>query len=97
MAKGKAYSASLKSKVVLEALKENKTLAELSSWCGVHSKVISRWKNEAIAALPNLFLPDKKAGQDKEKQDLIDELYRQIGTLKVELDWLKKKSNPFRG
>lgn len=97
MAKGKAYSASLKSKVVLEALKEDKTLAELSSKFGVHSKVISRWKNEAIAALPKLFLPDKKASQDKEKQDLIDELYRQIGTLKVELDWLKKKSSPFRG
>ena len=79
MAKGKTYSAVQKSKIVLEALKEEKTLAELSSKYGAHSKVISRWKNEIIEALPKLFLPDKKSIEDKEKQDLIDELYRQIG------------------
>ena len=95
MAKGKTYGAVLKSKVVLEALKEDKTLAELSAKYGVHSKVISRWKNEAIAALPRLFVPDKKALQDKERQVLIDELYRQIGQLKFELEWLKKKSADF--
>ena len=97
MAKKKVYSASQKSKVVLEALKEDKTLAELSSKYEIHSKVISRWKNEAIEALPKLFLPDKKASQDKEQEALVDELYRQIGTLKVELDWLKKKSGTFHG
>ena len=95
MTKGKTYSAAEKSKIVLEALKEEKTLAELSSKYGAHSKVISRWKNETIEALPKLFLPDRKSSEDKERQALIDELYRQIGQLKVELDWLKKKSATF--
>jgi len=68
--KRKRYSAQFKSQVALEALKEQKTLTELSGEYGIHSNQISLWKKQLLEEA---------------------ELYRQIGQLKVELDWLKKK------
>jgi len=87
----KSYNAAFRAKVALEAVKEEKTLAELSSIYGVHANQISRWKKQLLEFLPDLFT-DRRKKKDKQQEELISELYRQIGQLKVELDWLKKKS-----
>ena len=87
----KTHSAGFKAKVALEASKQEKTIAQLSGLFGVHAKMITKWKKHMLQELPGIFSGmHKKANKDSEK--LIQELYRQIGQLKVELDWLKKKS-----
>lgn len=89
--KRKQHSDSFKAKVALEAIKENMTLAELSQKYGVHSTQILRWKKKALESMPGIFSQSAEhVVQDADKEK--DELYRQIGQLKVELDWLKKKS-----
>ena len=87
----KKHSASVKAHAALAAIREEKTKAELSAQFGVHSKTIQEWKRKALNGLPLIFSDSRKL---KENEDalLIDELYRQIGQLKVELDWVKKKS-----
>ena len=86
----KSYPSSFKSKVVLRTLKEDLTMAELSSKFEIHRCLIQRWKSEAIEGLPQLF-SEKLSNKHKKDEDLISELYKQIGQLKVENDWLKKK------
>lgn len=87
----KSYSSSFKVQVALSAIKEERTVAELSSHYSVHPNQIRTWKKHLKNNASSLFA---KKGKRKEKENdaLIDELYRQIGRLKVELDWLKKKS-----
>ena len=87
----KSYDATFRAKVALEAVKGEKTLAELSSTFRVHPNQICKWKKQLLEYLPDLFT-DRRKRKDREQEELIDELYRQIGQLKVELDWLKKKS-----
>ena len=83
------YTPVFKAKVVLEALREVKTSSELSSLYGVHPVQIRHWKSHVSKNLPELFNNHKA---DHQQQALVEELYRHIGQLKVELDWLKKKS-----
>ena len=84
-------TAGFKAKVALEALKGEKTIAQLSSEYGVHGNQIRQWKNKLVEELPAVF-QDRRRRSEKEGEELTAELYRQIGQLKVELDWLKKKS-----
>ena len=86
----KIFPINFKSKVVLRKLKEDLTMAELSSKFEIHRCLIQRWKSEAIEGLPELF-SDKFSKNKKKDEELISELYKQIGQLKVENDWLKKK------
>jgi transposase len=86
----KRYPSKFKAKVALEAMKEDQTMAELSAKFGVHRVQIQRWKNEALTQLPVLF-GRMKSKKEKDDKSLIEELYKQIGKLKVENDWLKKK------
>ncbi|MCG8549520.1 MAG: hypothetical protein MI799_03860 [Desulfobacterales bacterium] len=88
----KNYTGKFKAKVVVDVIRENETLAELSSKYQVHRTMLNRWKKEAIEGLPTLFSSAKKKGQN-DTQGLIDELYKKIGQLEVENDWLKKKVN----
>lgn len=81
-----------KSKVVLEALKEEKTTAELASQYQQHPAQIRTWKSEALKGLEEVFADKRRRTNDNDKEQTIQELYRQIGQLKVEVDWLKKKS-----
>ena len=87
----RGHDAALKARVALEALKEEKTMAQLSSEFGVHVNQIRQWRQRLLEELPSLF-SDRRKKQDKEGEELMSELYRQIGQLKVELEWLKKKS-----
>jgi transposase-like protein len=86
----KFHPPAFKAKVAMEAIKGEKTIAQLSGIYGVHSSLVTKWKAVAITSLEHIFAnPKQVTGKDKE--ELIDELYRQIGQLKVQIDWLKKK------
>ena len=86
----KRYSAGYKAKVALEAAKEQKTLSELSNEFQLHANQISQWKKQLLDEAKNIFLNKSHNSQNKQQQ-LEDQLYQQIGQLKVENDWLKKK------
>ena len=85
------YSAEFKAKVVLEVLKEQETLSEIAGRYGIHPTQIAKWKRTFLDRSPELF---SQAGKDEAKQRASqeDDLYKKIGRLQVELDWLKKKS-----
>lgn len=87
----KNHDATFKAMVALEAVKEEKTLAELSSEYSVHANQIGQWRKQLLKELPTLF-SDRKKKAEREREEVESELYKQIGQLKVELDWLKKKS-----
>lgn len=90
----KQYDGAFKLKVILETYKNEKTLAQIASEYQVHTTQIHFWKNQFKAEGPAIF--QKSKDQEKiELKGLVDELYRQIGQLKVERDWLKKKSEIF--
>ena len=86
----KQFSKEFKAKVALEAMKGLKTSAEISSEYAVHPTQIAQWKKELREGLADVF-KGKKSAADKSKDQLIDELYKQIGQLQVENGWLKKK------
>ena len=84
----KKYSADFKAKVAIDALRETKTLAQLATEYGVHPNQIRDWKNELVGNSKQIF-----EGKNKGTSDSIEPaLFEEIGRLKIELDWLKKKS-----
>ena len=89
-AKRRRYSARFKSEVAIEAIKERKTLSELSGEYSVHPNQIGLWKKELLREADQIFSNNRQR-KEKEREHLEQELYSQIGQLKVELDWLKKK------
>ena len=86
----KRYGSEFKSKVALEAIKEQKTLAELSGEFQIHPNQISQWKKQLLENANIIFLNNSDKIQKKQQQ-IEAKLYQQIGQLKVENDWLKKK------
>jgi transposase-like protein len=90
MAIRKTHSGIFKGKVALEAVKEEKTIAELAGQYEVHPTQIKAWKQHLLSHVDELFV-DKRQKRDQDKEELIEELYKQIGQLKVEVDWMKKK------
>jgi len=92
----KKYNSAFKARVALEAIGEQKTLAELASEYDVHPTQITNWKKELQERAGEVF--EKNASREtKAAQGREAELYRQIGQLKVEVDWLKKKSKEVFG
>jgi putative transposase len=87
--KPKSYSAGLKAKVALAALKEEKTVNELASVYEVHPNLVKQWKKHLLEGVPELFSRGRSV-QEKEQEELTARLYQQIGQLQVELNWLKK-------
>jgi len=85
----RAHNGAFNAKVALEAIKGEKSLAQLSGEFGVNANQIAQWRKQALKELPNLS-SNRHKRKDREKEDLISELYRQIDQLKVEVDWLKK-------
>jgi len=84
------HSNSSKVKLALEMIKGAEPVSAICSRYGVHPSQAHKWKSQAIEGLEIIF-SDKPSSVLKEKNELIDELYKQVGQLKVELDWLKKK------
>ncbi len=83
-----------KAKVALAALRCDKTLSELASRFGIHGNQVSAWKKTVLDHADELFADGRK----KSKVDTVaneEELYAQIGRLKMELEWLKKKAAEF--
>jgi transposase len=91
--KRKTYTPEEKAKAVLEILREESTLNEVSQKHGVSPQLISRWKTEFLENMPAVF--DKKSSQveelKKEHAAEKEELVNQIGQLTVDMNWLKKK------
>ena len=83
-----------KAKLVLEALREERTINEIAADNNVHPSMLTRWKKEAIAGLPSIFANDaaKKRKEQRAHDAERDELYAQIGKLTPQVEWLKKKS-----
>ena len=90
MNKRNSYSAKFKSQAAMAAIKEEKTLNEIAETLGVHPQQITKWKKQAVEGLPEVFA-DKRARREQDAEALQERLYQEIGRLKVELDWLKKK------
>lgn len=89
----RVHDAAFKTKVVLEALKGTKTLAQLSSDFGVHAQQITDWKRQILDGMPTLFesSTSKLTINTEQREQIENPLFQQIGQLKVENDWLKKK------
>ena len=90
MTKRRLHSAEFKAKVAVAAIRGDRTMSELASEYEVHPVQIAQWKKQAVTALPQVFASRPATGA-KEAEALTATLYQQIGQLKVELDWLKKK------
>ena len=94
MHKKKVHSAMFKTEVAVAASKGELTQAQISRKYEIHSTQITNWKKQAVEAIKQLFASKlKKKKKDSNEQKEQSKLYEEIGRLKVELDWLKKKSN----
>lgn len=87
----KRYAAEFKAKLALEVIKGERTLAEIASDAQIHPNLLMQWRRQLLDGLPAAFA-DKRVKDDREREEREARLYQQIGQLKVELDWLKKKS-----
>ena len=92
-AKRKSHSAAFKAQVALAAVRGGKTVNELAAQFGVHPTLIHAWKKQLLAGAEAVFAGGSKAAAPGD--DKTPELYEQIGRLKVELDWVKKKAATF--
>jgi transposase-like protein len=91
--KRKQYSAQFKAKVALAAIRGEKTVAELASQYEVHPTMINNWKRQLMEGASDVFESGNAAAPShNDPQAQIDELYRQIGQLKVERDFLANRS-----
>ncbi len=94
MPKRRRFTASQKAAIVLEALKEDKSIAQIASENSVHPNQIHHWKKQALANFPELF-EDERQGEklrEAEHEKQLNELYAEIGRLSAQLTWLKKKA-----
>lgn len=89
--KRKVYKPEFKAKVALEAVKGRLTINQIAKEFEVHPNQVSIWKKQFLESLPQIFENPNKS-KSTGNEELTDRLYQQIGQMKVELDWLKKKS-----
>ena len=90
--KRRTFTAEFKAKVALEAIKGQRTLAEIAQHYEVHPNQISTWKRQAIEHLASTFEDGRRRREAADEAALRDQLYQQIGQLTVELDWIKKRA-----
>jgi len=89
--KRRIFGASFKAKVALAAARGDKTTAQLASEFGVHTSQVTAWKKQLLEQASGLFEDGRTKRRDESSVDE-QELYEQIGRLKMEVEWLKKKS-----
>ena len=94
--KRKARSAEFKAKVALSAVQERKTVSELAVQFAVPPTQIHQWKKQLVAEAADLFRDGRTAKEVAVSAEEHSELYEQIGRLKMELEWLKKKASAFQ-
>ena len=87
----KRYPKEFKAKVAVEAIKGEGTINQIAGHYGVHTSQVTLWRKQALERLPELF-SDGRSRKDEEGEALQSRLFQEIGELKFELDWLKKKS-----
>jgi len=85
------HSSAFKAQVALEAVKGQKTLNELASEYGVHAVQIAQWKRQLLDGSASLFENESASRRERDQEQLRQQLYQEIGQLKVEVDWLRKK------
>ena len=94
MRKKDEHSPAFKARVAIEAIRGEKTLSQLSSHFGVHAMQIAYWRRLAMEQMPKLFV-DGPSSPERKNEVEKEALYEQIGRLKMELDWVKKKAGLF--
>jgi transposase-like protein len=90
--KRRDFSPEFKARVCIEVLKEEKSLGEIASAYEIHPNVLRKWKKEFLEKSSQIFANGNKKNNTEEPN--VDELYKQIGQLKVENEWFKKKLKP---
>jgi len=91
MSERRRHSAAFKAKVAVEAIKGERSINELAGLYQVHPSQVAAWRKQALQSLPNVFADGRRRAREDEEA-LKARLYQEIGQLKVELDFLKKKS-----
>jgi transposase-like protein len=86
----KQHGVEVKAKVAVEAIRGLRTVNEIAGEYGIHPTQVTQWKKQALAGLSEVF-SNGRARQSQAEAELRDQLYEEIGRLKFELDWLKKK------
>jgi putative transposase len=94
MPKRKTFTANQKAQIVLEMLREDKSVAQIASENNIHPNQLHRWKKQALENFPQLFEEDRKGEKARETahERQLDQLYSEIGRLSAQVSWLKKKS-----
>jgi len=87
----KKHSKELKARIALDAIKGQKTMSELASEYGVHSNQTGRWKKQLLESALDIFTRGKDKETEKKEIER-DRLYKKVGQLQIEVDWLKKKT-----
>jgi len=89
----KTYTPEFRTRVVLELLREELTIGQLSSKYQVHKTQLNKWKKAVLEGIPDLLSDGRKRDNlVKEHEEVVKDLYAQIGELTTKLNWLKKKS-----
>ncbi len=94
MPKKTHFTANQKAQIVLEILREDKTIAQIASENSTHPNQLHRWKKQALENFSQLFEEDRKGekAREAEHERQLNQLYAEIGRLSAQLSWLKKKS-----
>ena len=87
----KRYTAEFKARLALEVIRGQRTLNEIASEHGIHPNLLMQWKQRLLEELPAVFA-DRRCKDEQHQEEHEAQLYQQIGQLKCELDWLKKKA-----
>ncbi len=92
MAQRRNFSSEFKAKVVLELLREEETVSQIAAKHKIHHSILRQWKKSVTEGLPSLFAdPRKKSAEEIDRESTINDLYKQVGLLSMQLEWLKKK------
>jgi transposase len=92
MNKRRSHTNEFKARVALEAVRADRTINEIASEYKIHPNMVTKWKKQLMERLPDVFEHGVREKPDDAEKE---ELYKQIGKMKVELDWLKKKAGLF--